>query len=213
MKKLSLAALPLLALPALCSADLAYRAGVDLSQQQFEREQRNMNLSRGGKILDAQDSTLQADLLPGLYAEAAWRARSSLEVFAAYRYAHTGDASATIDRAAFDDGTVATGIALDVPALTLDTLTLGGRWRHPLAEGWQASIEATASSQHLACDTSLCGERGAYAESAHRFETLGAGLGIACQLTGQVSTQLTARWERGDEYVITGIGAGLYYGF
>jgi hypothetical protein len=213
MNKLSLTALSLLVLPAICAADFTYRAGIELGQQQFEREQRDMNQSRGSRILTAQDSTIKADLLPGLYAETAWRAHPSLEVYAAYRYAHTGDVSAAIDRAAFSDGTVLTGISQDVPELTLNTFTLGGRWTHAFSADWQASVEAMVNSQRLSCDFNLCSEQGNYNETSHRFETFGASLGVAYRITEQVSAQLKAGWESSEEYRITGYGFGLRYGF
>ncbi|MDF2447239.1 MAG: hypothetical protein K0S46_2475 [Moraxellaceae bacterium] len=213
MKNSHLAALALLALPALASADLAYRVGVDLGPQEFEREQRGMNLSRGGVILDAQDSTLQADLLPRLYAEAAWTALPALDLFAAYSHAQADDVDATVDRATFSNGTSVTGLAMDVPTLTVRGVTLGGRWTHRLGAEWLAEAEATASSLRLSCDSSLCGKQGAFTETAHRFETFGATLGIGYRINEQLDALLKARWETSDEYTITGYGLGLRYGF
>lgn len=213
MKSSHLAALALLALPALASADLAYRVGVDLGQQEFEREQRDMNMSRGGLILDDQDSTLQADLLPRLYAEAAWSALPALELFAAYSHAQADDVDATIDRATFTNGTMVTGLAMEVSSLTVRGFTVGGRWTHRLDSGWLAEAEATASSLRLSCDFNLCGQQGAFGETAHRFETFGANLGIGYRINEQLDALLKARWETSDEYTITGYGLGLRYGF
>lgn len=213
MKNLQLAALALLALPTLASADLTYRVGVDLGQQEFEREQRDMNLSRGGLILDEQDSTLQADLLPRLYAEAAWTALPSLELFGAYSHAQADDVDATIDRATFTNGSMVTGLAMDVPTLTVRGLTVGGRWTHGLGAGWLAEAEATASSLRLSCDYILCGKQGIFGETAHRFESVGASLGIGYRINAQIDVLLKARGETSDEYTITGYGLGLRYGF
>jgi hypothetical protein len=213
MKNSHLAALALLALPALANADLTFRVGIDLGPQEFEREQRGMNMSRGGRILDEQDSTLQARLLPRLSAEAAWQALPSLDLFAAYSHAQADDVDATIDRATFTNGATVTGLTMDVPTLTVRGVTLGGRWTHQLGAGWLTEAEATASSLRLSCDFNLCGKQGAFDETAHRFETFGATLGIGYRINEQLDALLKARWETSDEYTITGYGLGLRYGF
>lgn len=202
-----------LALPAPARADLAYRVGVDLGAQEFEREQRDMNVARGGRVLVAQDSTLQARLLPRLSAEAAWQALPALDLFAAYSHAQANDVAASIDRATFADGSYVTGLDVDVPRLTLRGFTLGARWTRPLAADWRAEAEATASSLRLSCDLHLCGEQGAFFETAHRFESMGATLGLGYRLTEQLDALLKARWETSEEYTISGYGLGLRYSF
>lgn len=213
MKKACLAALALAALPALSTADVTFRAGFDLSQQSIEREQRGLNVNRGGRILVEQDLTLEADLLPQVFAEAAWRVHPSTELFTSYAFAHTDSPDGTIDRAVFTTGEYVLDMERDIPTLTQHRLSLGARWTSRLNDSWHVEGEVAVSGILLNCDDSLCSAEGDPRKDEDSFVPIGAKIGLGYRLTEELEALLRAGWDTEDEYEITSYGLGLRYTF